>query len=242
MTAPAVLDPPAVVPPVTPPATPPGVVPASIPEAWTPPENKEAFDKAINDAVAAESAKYKAPEKYEGLKLPDEVTVDPTLVERTAAIARTLGLSQDKAQGLVDSVASEVATQVAAHEEAIAKVYEVGSPQMEAEYGANMAALLSDPEIGNGKPEILEAQLKGINQVAATYFPKAFCEFLDTRHPTARNLDFIKGMARIHAAMSERPLISGTQKVTDERLPTAKVFYGDNPGRTEEEIKAAAQK
>jgi hypothetical protein len=47
------------------------------------------------------------PDKYD-LKLPDKSTVDKAVVERTAAKARELGLSQEHAQKTLDFVHQEI--------------------------------------------------------------------------------------------------------------------------------------
>ncbi|MDD5347858.1 MAG: hypothetical protein PHT59_04515 [Candidatus Omnitrophica bacterium] len=72
----------------------------------TPDDKLEEADKTKKAALieknkAAEAAKG-APEKYEDFKVPEGFTLDKALVEKAAPIFKELGLSQEKAQKLVD--------------------------------------------------------------------------------------------------------------------------------------------
>ncbi len=63
------------------------------------------------------------PEKYD-LKVPDGSTVDPALVDRTAAKARALGLTNEAAQKLFDSEVKDATAQATAQQAALTKAQE----------------------------------------------------------------------------------------------------------------------
>lgn len=81
------------------------------------PLTKAEAEKAIADAVAAEKAKYAAPEKYEQFKLPEGVKPDDAVLGEFGKVAKELGLKQDGAQKLVDFYGNAVKQVVAAHAE-----------------------------------------------------------------------------------------------------------------------------
>lgn len=231
MTAPAVIDPPAVIPPVVPPVTDPVT-----PPAWTPPENKEALDKLVGEAVTAAELKYKAPEKYEGLKLPDKSPVDPTVVERTAAIARELGLSQANAQKALGFVASEAAREVAAQLAAYAAPSEQnpeGGAKWKEQDAAWRAAALVDKDLGNGKPEQLEAAKVLATKVLAKFGDEESIHFVDSA--LGSNPALLRVLVRIGKAMGEQSLVKGEERPA-EKKSTAEIFYPKGAGRTAEEI------
>lgn len=229
MTAPAVTDPPA--PPAgTPPdpnAPPPaGGAPASDPPAWTPPATKEVFEKAITDAVTAESAKYKAPDKYEGLKLPDKITVDPTLIERTGAIARDLGLSQDKAQKTLDFVASEAARETAAalsaYSPPTAELPDGGAKWKE-QNDAWKSASLADKELGDGKPEQLKASADLAKKVLAKFGDPESIDFVES--VLGSNPAALRILVRIGKAMGEQGLVRGSGDPPAPPKKASEIFY-----------------
>lgn len=245
MTAPAVLDPPAVTPPVTPPAPPSGGVPASGTQPpvtppvveWKAPENKEAFDKAISEAV--EAAKPKVPEKYEGLKLPDKVTVDPQLIERTAATARSLGLSQEAAQKTLDFIASEAARERDAALSAYSPPSQEnpeGGVKWKEQDTAWKAAALTDKDLGNGKPEQLKASVDLAKKVLAKFGDEESINFVDSALGSSPAV--LRILVRVGRAMGEKDLVKpvGDGKPADKSL--AEIFYPKGANRTEEDIKA----
>lgn len=237
MTAPAVTDP-AAPPAGTPPdpnAPPPaGGAPASDPPAWTPPATKEDFDKAIGEAVTAEASKYKAPDKYD-LKLPDKITViDPTVVERTAAIARELGLSQDNASKMLGLVASEAARETAAalfaYSPPTAELPEGGSKWKE-QNDAWKTASLADKELGDGKPEQLKASADLAKKVLAKFGDPESIDFVDS--VLGSNPAALRILVRIGKAMGESALVKGTGDPPPAPKKASEVMYPHGPNLVE---------
>lgn len=184
-------------------------------EGWKAPENKAALDKLINDAVAdavsKESAKYKAPSKY-SLKLSDKVAVDPTLVERTGAIARDLGLSEDKAQKTLDFVTQEAAREAEAALTAWSAPSEEnpeGGAKWKEQNDAWRAASLADKELGDGKPEVLTAKTALAKKVLAKFGDAKSIDFLDSA--LGSNPALLRILVRIGGAMSEQGLVTVPQ-------------------------------
>jgi hypothetical protein len=88
----------------------------------TPDDKLEEADKTKKAALieknkAAEAAKG-APEKYEDFKVPEGFTLDKALVEKAAPVFKELGLSQEKAQKLVDFYSGMRAAEATAQAEA----------------------------------------------------------------------------------------------------------------------------
>lgn len=222
-------------------------VTADAAEAAKTPEQKAAdqkaiVDKQIADAVAAEALKYKAPEKYEGLKLPDGSPVDPTVVERTAAIARELGLSQTNAQKALGFVASEAAREVAAQLSAYAPPSEQhpeGGAKWKEQDTAWKAAALVDKDLGNGKPEQLEAARVLATKVLAKFGDEESINFVDSALGSSPAL--LRVLVRIGKAMGEPALVKPVgDRNASERLADKDVFYPKGAGRSEEQIRAEA--
>lgn len=179
--------------------------------------------KAAADAAAAEAAKVaaaKPPEKYD-LKLPKDSTLDPAIVERTAANARALGLSNEAGQKLLDSVAQEFASRDAALVSAWEPMKGESWKARDKEWKAEA---LADPEIG-GTPEKLETSATLAKQVVEKFFDPKITEFLRSSglgsHP-----EYIRGLARIGKGMAEGSLVLGASGASAKPKTTAEVLYG----------------
>lgn len=204
-------------------------------ETWTPPADKAAYDKAISDAVAVEAAKYEAPKDgYVGLKLPDKSPVDQTLVERTATIARELGLSLDKAQKTLGFVASEVASQTAA---ALAQYSppseenkEGGAKWREQDTAWKQAALV-DKELGNGKPDQLEASKVLATKVLAKFGDTESFDFIDSA--LGSNPALLRVLVRVGRAMGEQSLVKPDGQPPAAGKTAAEKFYPHGPNLVE---------
>lgn len=162
------------------------------------------------------------PEKYE-LKLADGSTLPPTLVEKTAATARSLGLSNAKAQALLDATAAEVT----AHAEAVLASYKPGGTEYTKQEQAWAAQALADTEIGGSK-EKLDENVAQAAKVIATFFPESIYKFLNDTgfgsHP-----DVIRGFAKLGRAMSEGKIVEGAQLGThtkEEKTAAEKIYGG----------------
>jgi hypothetical protein len=128
-------------------------------------DQRTAFLKAINAAEPVVAPVV--PEKYT-LKVPEKSLLDATVTERTTAIARTLGLSNDDAaQKVLDFTHQEVASAV----EATMKAYQPGGAEWTAQVDQWKKAALADPELGNGKQETLDAAATKAKAVLDRFFP-----------------------------------------------------------------------
>lgn len=180
-----------------------------------------ATEQATADAAAAAAAPV-VPEKYD-LKLPAETTLDPAIVERTAATARTLGLSNEAGQKLLDSVVAEFD----AHQAAIVSAWEPmkGKAWIDRD-AAWRAQALADAEIG-GTPEKLEVSANLAQTVVAKFFGEKTTEFLRASglgsHP-----EFVRGLARIGRGMSEGSLVLGHAGAAPKPKDAATVLYGED--------------
>jgi hypothetical protein len=203
---------------------------------WKAPETKELYDKAISDAI--EAAKPKAPDRYD-LKLPDKVTVDPQLTERTAATARALGLSQEAAQKTLDFIASEAARErdaaLSAYSPPSEQNPQGGAKWKEQDTAWKQAALV-DKDLGNGKPEQLQQSVDLAKKVLAKFGDEESINFIDSALGSSPAV--LRVLVRVGRAMGEKELIRPTEKASEDRIPTAQLFYPKGAGRTEEEIKA----
>jgi hypothetical protein len=165
------------------------------------------------------------PEKYE-VKLPDGVKVDPAIVERTAARARELGLSNEAGQTLLNSVAEEVITQRTAEDAARLADWSPGGASWKARDAEWRLQALADPEIG-GSPAKLANSVELAQKVRRELGGKEFDQFLkDTglgSHPAA-----LKFLAKIGRGMSESTLVPASGSGATEAKTTAQKLYGDD--------------
>lgn len=181
---------------------------------------------AVPAAVPAVKPDSVVPEKYE-LVLPKDATgIDPAIVERTAAIARVQGLSNEGGQKLLESVVAEIRVQ----DDARVSAWQPGGASWKARDTEWRQAALADPEIG-GSPEKLATSVELANKVRTTLGGKDFDEFLLTTglgsHPAA-----LKFLAKIGRAMSESTLKLGPSTPGGGKIPTHEALYGpDGMGR-----------
>lgn len=190
-------------------------------EEWKAPENKEAFDKAISTAV--EAAKPKLPDKYE-LQLPKESKLDPKLVERTAATARTLGLSQEHAAKYLDSIATEVNSHAEARVKEITDSYAPGGKGWTDVVEKWNADALADPLVGNGKPEVLAQKKALAEKVAAKFGDQSFVDLLKN-DPMGSHPAVIRFLAAIGTAMGEKALVLPQGNGVEAPKKTSEIMY-----------------
>lgn len=143
------------------------------------------------------------------MKLPEKSTLDAAVLERTAATARELGLSNDAAQKALEFVNQEVATR----EAAFLAAHNPGDPEKNIPPGdawvkqqdAWKAAALADPDLGAGKPEQLEARaglaMRAFDKFSTPQFRDAVRRTGFGSHP-----EFVKVFVKIGEAMSESSL------------------------------------
>jgi hypothetical protein len=139
------------------------------------------------------------PATYD-LKLPDGASVDPAIVERTAALARTLGLSNEAGQQLLDKTVAEASAPLTAFLEANKPGEGTAWKARVGEYETQAKA---DPEIGGPK---FDASVEKAQQVLAKFGTPGLKQALDTTgfgsHPEVLRL-----LAKIGGAMSEGSLV-----------------------------------
>lgn len=200
-------------------------VAAAAAAAGTPPADEAAKVAADAAAAAAAKAATTVPEKYD-LKVPEGSNVDASFVERTAATARELGLSNEAAQKHLDQRVADVTT---AREEgrtleraaaAAAWTPDTGAKWLE-HNEAQKAACLKDPEIG-GSPEKLQATVELANTVIRNLGTPALIAKMQ-QGSFASDPDVVRFLAKIGRSMSEGTLkLAGTTRTTaateEERL------------------------
>jgi len=152
------------------------------------------------------------PDKYE-LKLGDGALLKPDAIERTAAIARELGLSQEGAQKALDYAAAEVK---AYHEALIAEHRRMGE-----EWKQQIA---TDPEIAGEKGDQLATNVELARRAARHWGGEELLKALDEtgygNHPL-----LVRMFMRIGKAMADDKLVTGNRGGTEPRDP-AQVLYG----------------
>lgn len=141
------------------------------------------------------------PDKYD-IKLPDGVT-DAAIVERTAAIARELGLGNEAAQKLLDREVATLTEQQTA-QTALVEAWKPGGAEFVKRDAQWTADAKADKEIGGENfPAALEKA-----QLALTKYGPELKTYLDQTglgsHPAA-----IKFLANVGKAMSEGGLVLG---------------------------------
>src|SRR5678815_4991133 len=182
--------------------------------------------KDTPQAPAPESGAPVLPAEFK-LVLPKDSPLPAATVERTAAIARELGLSNAAAQTVLESVNAEAAALVKAQNDA----WEPGKGaewlRRDTEWKAEA---LKDAEIG-GSPDKLKVATEKAQQVLGKFFPPTITEFLQASglgsHP-----DVIKGLAKIGRGMSEGTLILGAPADTSGPKTLAQRMYpngGEGP-------------
>lgn len=206
----AVLETPAVTPPATPPADP--IV-------------------SPTDTVPPITA---VPEKYE-LKLPQGSTVDPAIVERTAAKARALGLTNDAGQKLLDSEVADAvdrekaltAAQTKAATDAQTALLDAWTPGTGEEWKKQQdtwtKAAKADPDIGGEKfNQSVELSGKAVTRFGGDELKTFLDETGYGRHPVV-----LKFLAKIGGAMSESTMATGGIPSGTGTKSTVNKFYGN---------------
>jgi hypothetical protein len=207
---------------------------------------KDAADKAAAETLTVqrdEKGKFKAkvPDTYT-LTLPEKSTLDASVVERTAAIARELGLPDDAtAQKVLNLVNQEAATR----EAAVLADHAPGGAAWTKQTEAWKAETLADTALGATPAERTAAIQRGHN-VLVKYGEEhpsdkaAMAEFLDNsglgNHPVAARL-----FAWLGKVAGEQKLVSPTATSLGGPKATKDVLYPKGADRTEAQIAADGQ-
>lgn len=164
-----------------------------------------------------------APEKYD-LKLHADSTVDASITERTAAIARELGLSNDKAQTLLD----ETVKDLTARELASAESMKPGGTRWLEINETYKAAALADKDLGNGDPATFAAVTEKAQLALNRFFPHVTTAQLE-ESLLASNPAFLKGLAAIGKAMGEPTTVFGVTPSVSPKLAGG-LYLNDGKG------------
>lgn len=184
--------------PVTDPAAPPAAV------AGDPPKPDDAAPDA-EPPKPADPPKADDPPAY-SLALPKDSGLDPAVIEKTAAISRELGLSQEHAQKTLDFVSQQASDAAKAATDATIQSYAPGGAAWEAQQTEWKTAALADPDLGAGKPEALAANVLLAKQVVAKFGGADTPEFFE-KSGLGSNPTALKLLANIGKAMSEDQLV-----------------------------------
>lgn len=164
------------------------------------------------------------------MKLPENAVLPADALERTAAAARTLGLSNDAAQQVLELANAEAAAQ----RDAFLQAHSPGDPAKNIPPGAEWvkqqdawkAAAMADPEIG-GTPEQFEANLAAANKAFDAFATPGFREHV-WKSGLASHPEVVRVFARIGKQMGEGSVVQpGAGGGTGGRS-AAEILYGGN--------------
>lgn len=165
------------------------------------PEEKKPERKTLLDGEEKkEEAKVVVPDKYE-LKLPAKSVLPQPVLERTAATARELGLSNEAAQKMLDFVHQEATSSL----NAVLEAARPGGAAWEKQLDDFEAKVKADAEIGGAK---LKESVLLAKRVVDTFFSKEIKEFL---HETGlgSHPELLRGLVKIGRGMAEDKFIVG---------------------------------
>lgn len=177
---------------------------------------KEAFDadlKARNEAAE----KSKPPENYD-LKLPKDSKLDGKVIEDVATFAKANGLTNDKAQAILERENSRFAAYVEQSQTQLKQ-------QIEAEQKAWIDEITNDKEIGGDKlPKTMELTKRFVEKVA----PKGMIELLDETG-LGNNPMFVRFVMNTIKAgnFKEDTMVSGAASNTKPNVAPEKSLYPD---------------
>lgn len=159
------------------------------------------------------------PDKYD-LKLPQGVTLQPEALDRTAAVARELGLSNEAAQKLLDH---EVGIREAHAKSVSDALLRQQTEQHRARVTEWKQQIEADPELGGDK---LNGTVAAIERAMERFATKELKEQLNAtglgNHP-----ELVKCFVKIGNAMKEDKLVGDGKGGTPSRKSDAEVFYGN---------------
>lgn len=161
---------------------------------------------------AAEAEKNKIPEEYADFTLPDGMQMDAELLEDFKPLAKELGLSQEKAQKLVDLQAKAMQKM---HTDRLAE-YE----GLKAQWAKDTKA---DKEIGGDKGDQYDSNVE-IAQRAMNTFATPELKQLLNEYGLGNHPELVRLMVRIGKGMKEDGIVmpgaggSGEKKTVGDRL------------------------
>ncbi len=200
--------------PATPAATPAApATPAAAPGTISTPAaspSTPAQPAAAPAAAPATPATPAVPERYD-LKLPTDTRLDAAALERTAAEARALGLSQEAAQKYLEAKHAEVGKYV----ETIQTQHATQVKQWETDVKA-------DPELGGDKfARTAELSARFVDTFGSPTFKKMLSDTGYGNHP-----ELVRIFAKAAAAIGEDQLAGGNKGGGAGPKDAATVLYG----------------
>jgi hypothetical protein len=201
---------------------------AALPEAERVIAEKAAADKVIADKAAADleaNKKPVVPDKYD-LKLPEGSKLDPAFVERTAAIARELGLDQKGAEALLTNRTKEIADVTDALKAPDLKTGLGAGPLWIARDETFRKQALADKEFGNGDQATFDTNIEKAQQglkileVGAPDLRALLNESGWGSHPTV-----LKALASLGKRGGEGAQIKGAHVTGDRVKSDAETMY-----------------
>lgn len=179
-------------------------------------EERDAEDKAKADEAAKAGKKDGAPEKYEAFTVPEGVAIDAEITTAFEAKAKSLNLSQEDAQELIDLSAR-----------ATLKDRNAFTEQVTQTQASWLAASQADKEFGGDNlAENMAVAKKALN-FATPEFKTMLTKSRLGDHP-----EMVRFMFRIGKAMSEDGFVRGQQAASAERdrsdAARASRIYGGN--------------
>lgn len=188
----------------------PSPAPASAPDSAA----QAAAAKAAEDAAKAKAEG--APEKYEPFKAPEGVALSESFTGAFSTAAKELGLSQAKAQGLIDKLAPEIAKQ---HSDSINATLEKASNDW-------LATSKADAEFGGAA---FEANTAIARNAINTFGTDAFKQFLNEsklgNHP-----EWVRFAYRIGKAITpDGRHVSGAQPSQGDKPIESRLWPSQTP-------------
>lgn len=177
---------------------------ATIPSSQTTPPTTEAEVEAGKTLLSDEPAKDEpkaeveaAPEKYEDFKLPEGVELKPEALAEAQTLFKDLGLSQAKAQQLVDFHTKAVQEMAAANQQAYTQLREGWRKEV-----------TSDPEIGAALKDVKAVIGRAKVAIGDQKLVDNFNAIMD-QTGVGDNLAFIKVFYKMAKAMTEGSHVAG---------------------------------
>ncbi|HXF44851.1 MAG TPA: hypothetical protein VNK91_01915 [Burkholderiaceae bacterium] len=194
-----------------------GAAPAGTPatDGGKPADGKPAGE-AKPEGKPADGAKPAAPavpDKYE-LKLPEGALLQPAAIERTAATAKALGLSQENAQKALDFAHGEVK----AYHDSLLNDHQARTAQWAADAKA-------DKVLAGEKGDQFEHHVRLAMNAFKHWFGDALVKEMEAtgfgNHPAV-----LRGFLKIAQAMADDKFVTGNQGGTPPARDAATVLYG----------------
>jgi hypothetical protein len=173
-------------------------------------------------AAKAEADKKAADAKYE-LKLPEGSKLDAAFVERTAAIARELGLDKAGAEKLLAQRVQD-ADSLTKQREQLAEAIKPGGEIWEKRDKDWRAEALKDPDLGAGDQAKLDVSIEKVQIALARFGDDGLrADLKESGYGSKPSV--LRLLARIGRAMDEGAQIAGSKGGGDRKKTDAEIMY-----------------